>query len=790
MGSRMAQNSNGSQTAEIKRAMSNAKILREEGPTSRQQTNSFVAWQRMADIMGQPFDVSNIPLSKLYQMRRDPMIAFALMFIRVPLVRAPWYIQCEDPKIAAFVDGALRRVYGRYVAQYTNSLEFGFQAIVKRFELANPDWTYVDKETGQQMRAWDDDDVKAVIWRPFTALPPETVFPCWTDDGDFDGIDYSLANSGLYGTADKFDPRKESYNKDIDVDHALWVTNEKDSVFGSLWGYPRIGYAYRYWWSYWYTWALSDRHYEKDADPATIVRYPQDRVVDDDTGDIINTREIALQIGEDIRSGSTVAMPSDAVQDIDGKNTGKYQWEISNITTGGNFGAFDDRFKYLDIMKLRSCMVPEQAFVEGSGSSSSRNVAAELGDSFNESQAVLMEQIDEHINCYLIPQLIQHNFPEFTGMCTKVTRGFSRADVALSKQLVQLIGQQDPDKLQVDVKEILDQAGVPTLSAQHIMAAQRRTEDMLKDVMPDPIDTPGSNADVDENGQYVAARPSIQLSSSEDEDLDSSKGEWHHPQARDRRFDDPAIREIGDNMFSTWRDAYADVYDSFAKLLRDRGGELQLADDDDEGDGSFASVIKAWIGTRFLKRAVEGSDKDLNKIMQLGSSTELAKVGITKPKFDADRPDAKKWLAERSGELLTNVSDTTKKEVRTWLGENAGKGLSPAQLADKFSEDFAEYPSFKAARVVRTELRDAYNAGTLMGAEAEGILHAIASDASGGRNVNTDQHCIDRNGRMFAIVDAMMETDHPNGTLSWALVPAGAELSEKPGLFKRALRRR
>lgn len=763
----------------IKKARQKAALAIDKSPTSRQQTGSFVAWQQLADVLGQPFDVTNIPLSKLYQMRRDPMIAFSLMYCKVPLVRAPWYIQCSDSQVAAFIDNALRSIYGSLIFQYTNSFDFGYQAIVKRFDLETPDWDYIDKDTNELKKVWDSDKVPALIWKSFVGLAPEQVNPAWSDNGDFIGIQYDNANA-----LNIFPLTKNDSSKMIDLDHALWVTNDKDSVFGSLWGYPRIGHAYRYWWSYWYTWALSDRHYEKDADPPTVVRYPHERVLDDETGEETDTRAIALQIGEDLRSGSTVAMPSDAVQDYDGKSTGKYEWDITHVNTGGNFSAFIDRFQYLDVMKMRSVMVPENALVEGSGGTSSRNVADAMGDIFFESQAVTMSEIDDHINRYMIPQLVERNFPEFNGICKKVTRGFSQSDDALAKQIVQLVGQQDPDKLQVNVREILEQAGVPLLSIKQIEAKQRQIAEDQGKAKPLDVDPSNGNAGV-VDGKYVADREKISLSLAEDDTLDADKSEWHHAQATDKRFEDKDIKKSGDDLLGIWKESYQDTYDSFTKLLNDRGKELSLAENDDEEDSKsiankIESIMKAWAGISFLKRAVDRSKDVQKQVMNYASKKELTKAEIKDVEWDADRKEAEEWIDQRGADLLQNVSDTAKEEVRNWLTNNINSGKSPAELSVQFAKDFENYPSWKAARVVRTETRDAYNAATLLSGKAQGLSHAIASDASGGRNINTDEHCIDRNGKKFTIDKALKERDHPNGTLGWILVPSDVELSDKP----------
>jgi hypothetical protein len=90
------------------------------------------------------FDVTKIPLDKLHQMRRDPIIAFALFFIKAQLMKARWVIECEDAQVAAFVDGALREIYASLVTQYLLKLDYGWSAVVKRFTLSKPDWTYID----------------------------------------------------------------------------------------------------------------------------------------------------------------------------------------------------------------------------------------------------------------------------------------------------------------------------------------------------------------------------------------------------------------------------------------------------------------------------------------------------------------------------------------------------------------------------------------------------------------------------------------------------------------------
>src|SRR5688572_25689199 len=86
-----------------------ARLVNDRKPSTAMSSTSWVNWGAEQDFLGQPWDSTRIPLTKLEQMRRDPILAFGLMFVKVPLIRAPWYIKSADPRVAAAVDASLRR---------------------------------------------------------------------------------------------------------------------------------------------------------------------------------------------------------------------------------------------------------------------------------------------------------------------------------------------------------------------------------------------------------------------------------------------------------------------------------------------------------------------------------------------------------------------------------------------------------------------------------------------------------------------------------------------------------
>lgn len=753
-----------------------SRLVTESGPSTQTMTGRWVDWGNAEDILGQPFDNTRLPFTKLYQMRRDPMIAFGLLFAKLPLVRAPWYIKCSDARIAAFVDNALRAIYGRFIFQYCNCLDFGFAPMEKRFETIKPTWKY--EKGGQMLDVWDS-KVEALVWKNFTALKPDICEPWWNDDGEFDGIIFRVPNESTVdfskGNLGRDKDRKQFTRPDIPLERALWATNEKDSVFGSLWGFPRVSYAYRYWWSYWYRWALADRHFEKDSDPPAIVYFPSTGDIDED-GNEIDNQTVALEIGENARSGSTIALPSETITGFDDKPTNMRRWGIEFLEGGGNFAAFENTFAYLDVAKLRSVMVPEQAFLEGQGGTSSRNVAETLSNVFFASQAVLMEEIDYHINRYLIPQLVQANFGNSAPTAEKITRGFASQDLDLAKAIVQLFGQADPTTLEVDMREILTQMGIPLLTPGQV---EKEKNKALKEAQrAQPPQTPSFNgfAGVNQWGMYEQPNERIVIDTPGPETIELA--EWMPPTPH---FEEPEIKSLAQTFRDEWVQIFDGMYDAYATAI-EHVDEITLSEDEmlllarseDEAIAYANKFLDTWVMTDAERekqtRRVAGW---VRSIMDAAGKREVARLRINDAKWDVESPKVVEWSRQHAGELVTTAGETTKRELRRFItAKLAEPGWDWKQIAGEIREKFPrKWPGWKADRVARTETMLAYNTASLLAYEQNGVTHVRAHDAA--IPERSDQDCIDRDGKIFTLTEAWNEQrkEHPNGTLSWSPLP-------------------
>jgi hypothetical protein len=753
---------------------------REVAPSSRIQSG-VANWRLAVDQLGSPFEVDRIAVSQLRRMRRDPMLGFGLSFIKMPHVRAKWFINARSSKgtnaqIAAHLDHDLRIIYPSLVLQFLTAMDFGFQALAKRFELRIPAGTYIETnpDTGEQEEKpiWSEGGVDPIGWKPFIPLRPEGVEPIWNSQGEFDGIEYDPASpampAGAGAVAQGGGGNNAGTTYKIDLAHSLWFTPSKDENFGSIFGYPRLGYAFRYWWSYWFRWSIADRAFERKADPSVIVYHPPGEFVDETTGTRMDYSEYALLMGERMRSGGVLALPSETYEDANGRGTIR-QWEIDFTKDATNFDPFDKSFEYLDVQKLRSLFIPEQAFLEGKGGTSSRNVAAELGNSFIESQAVLNQQIVEHINRYTIPQWLAVNYPDFvateSGVAEIVMQGFADEDVSFQEQIIQLIGQQESGMKEVlkivDLKRLLETRGTPiadfpTQKRMENQIAQEAAAQGVGNVTPIPGQQVGT-APTSTGFSYIAPRDLIYLSDNGTDFIESLPDTNH--------YSDTAIKGFSRRLWNVYRDLYVDEYKTVIASIENSADGIQLAEGASGSDLANEIVNVAPISDKWPD-TLKLTGNLLDKIMRRAGRNELKRANLKAVLPEAEFSD---WINSRFLSYASKIAETTRVEVRDFIANALEDGITDrAVLASMAREHFTSFPDWKADRLVRTEVREAYNSATLSVADAAGVQQVQAID---GQLPTSDEESKKRDGQIYTLSEAAHLEEHPNGTLGFRILP-------------------
>lgn len=824
-------------------------LSREQAPTVAEQTPDSSAWTAMRDVLGPPFDDERVTLKQMRMLRKDPMIAFGLHYRKVPMVSGEWHIEARDkrgpnPQVAGFVDAALRMIYARLIFQRTLAYDFGFASIVKRFIQQDPLGVYEDDtdldEAGlpKIKPVWNEGSILPKIWKAPVVLRPERVTPVFDDKtGEFSGMEYDVppAQRGKSTGFNSRSKKKNQSQREVDVYHSYWGTHRKDDELGSIYGYPLTGFARYYWWAYWFLYHMSNRAYERIAIPPILAYHPPgSTIVDTASGATRPNWEIALEMAERLRSNAVAAVPSTMAETgMDSTSNSQREWDFKFMETPTEaLSVFDSRFNYLNIMKLRAVWVPEMAVMGNEQGNSGGNIAETMFDVFTESLALDMAEIDDEINRYWIPQILIINFPEFVnngGIARKVSHGFRDEDIEFYKQVVQLLGQKNPEDLdRIDLVEIFKRMNTPLKSAA-ALAAEREWIATQPSVAPAVTPEPGqigvvANPNVNtgftnggsvpnaDNGSVVAGfsdQPvmvytrgseimgfSDQVELADMEDFLSSLPTSKH-------YEDKTIRTLAVQLRRIWLAHYRRLYPEFAKHIAGIK-EFEFSDDDsnefifsDEGmfelaDNSKSNgakrkiprlvaliskrtaeraakkLVESWsVKSSVMKDLEDRTSKLMRKMVERAGKLE-AKNANLKIDWDDDAIDA--FLKEQTGRLIKFTNETTKEQLRTLLANNIREGKSPKEIGDVIVSHFEQMPFSRADRIARSETRDAVNAATLLTGEAAGIKYAQAKDAQLGP---TDALCEKRDGKLYTIKEAWkeMRKTHPNDTLEFNLIP-------------------
>jgi hypothetical protein len=750
-------------------------LTRDQAPSARTRTEYFDP-SIFVNRHGRPYSSLRLPISTLVEMRTDAILRFAQLTALVSIFSAKWRIECGNARKAAFIDQALRRVIGRLIIQFFESWNFGWQACVKEFGLMVPSWEFIDRDAEggpKSAPVWDGGpEVPALVWEPFVPLRPHAVAPVWTQAGAFNGI--ALAKSGVSGayafpttpitSSDVIDVPadiaaffndQDSDRVKVDVDHSLWVVNERDSQWGSIWGYPRLGYAYKYWWSAEMTLGILNRSVERKGDPTIVVTYPQgaSRV---GTQEIPN-QTIAFDIGNKARSGSVLVVPSEVWGEDTGTSNQASKWSVTYLKAEENFDQLTRVLDYFDTMKFRSMLVSELALAEGSGGTSSRNVAATTGERTAEAQIFAQNEWDEIINRYMIPQLADANFPELKDEpARKVTQAFGQDEAALAADLLRSFANADPTKLPMDLPALLKRFQIDSLEGDQLANFEQKLIDQAENSTPPPAPAqPNGAAGTTDTGFYYNAPERIEL---EDALLASLPKTKHYADrtvlAQTRR-----VRKL-------WFDLLSAQYEDFASHV----ATLDLAESKAE------KIVGAWRYTaKRYEQTVKGLSTAMSAIFARAGALELSSSKLDPAKFDPTEQTLSSWVTANVAAMVRGVEETTRKQIATFLSRALGEGRGAEEIAAGMREHFADFPSWRADLIAREETKHFYNAATLFAAEAAGTDQVQALDAQAGP---TDPDCERRNGRLFSVQEAWRESarEHVRGTLGWRILPPNVQL--------------
>ena len=411
------------------------------------------------------FNPRAIGMNERLMMRLDPDVAFGLAIVRSPIINRQWSVDGE-PKIAAFVDKALRPKYRSLALGASNALAFGHQVVEK---------------------VWTSGPMKVEQTNPKTRETGSTNYPnAWTFER-FKAIDprsfnYLVEDDKVAGVA-QFQVEGKKLAKEIRVgmERILHWAFHSEYNFGSPYGWALIDQAYGPWYDKTATNLLCNRYFETSADPPIKTRGL--RTIRQGGKDYDGARFLLEQIAA-LRSGGGIYLPSDFI-----KGTDKWAWDVEFMQKDQRGQMMDGRLLACSIQIMRALWITDKAATAGDGTGA-RAPGTEAGGRRDETLESIVTEWLEVVNEQIVKPIVLYNFGEQAardaGVCIRMAGLTATKKEVYKDVLAQLIAAEQalaagetPRFIDlVDMAAIAEELGIP-------LRPMKEVQELLKNRLAD-----------------------------------------------------------------------------------------------------------------------------------------------------------------------------------------------------------------------------------------------------------------------------------------------------------------
>lgn len=372
------------------------------------------------------YNPDDISIDTYNKLRMNAQVAAGLKVIKLPIIGQQWTTVCDDKDIAEFVDQVLRPLWYNLLTSILTAVDYGFSAheIVYDVKDLNLSRKYEQKPFFNK---------RAVVWKKFKSLYPDTVTIKLDEKENFDGIIQKWVGRDII----------------IPVEKSFIFTHDKGDSFGNLFGVSRLKPAYDVW--YWWISLVQFmmRYFERKGTPPVIVKFPLGQ-----TKDGTDHADIALDIGKALIGESVVAIPSTTYENTPPK------WDLNYLLDDKRGEMFLSALTFFENKILRGMFVPERTITQDSSSKAgSYSLSQTHADMFLLGEEALLVDIENQVNKYIVRRLVEYNFGSKAPQCyIKIERITDARKGFLKDVFMQMVktGTAIPA-----AREIADVVGVP-----------------------------------------------------------------------------------------------------------------------------------------------------------------------------------------------------------------------------------------------------------------------------------------------------------------------------------------
>lgn len=378
---------------------------------------------------------SQINAVTIEKMRRHHQVSSCLLVQSLPLVRAEWAIECEDDRARE----ALTAAYASIAFDVHRSMA---RALWAGYSPNTLTWNYRG-------------DLGGIYPVEVRDLAPDTCEPLVDDLGTLDGFRQRIAAS---------EP------EDFDPIYTLWITEGMESR--NYYGRSLLTAALDPWADAAAIRAFHARYLERFGEPVVLCRAPAGKSIANqeaieaavNTGQtppapiLVDNMATALDVGQNLRHHSVVALPSSLLFGADGKPTG-YAWQLEYLEAKGGGGSdFLEALRECDRRIARGMFVPD-LLSQQDGNTGSYALGQTHKSVWTETVEGRLDDYSRQITAQLLTPARLLNFGAGSADARLVFRPLTNEE--LDREWALVVELVKGNRLPVDGRELAEKYGLP-----------------------------------------------------------------------------------------------------------------------------------------------------------------------------------------------------------------------------------------------------------------------------------------------------------------------------------------
>lgn len=373
------------------------------------------------------FDLSKLTIADYRVMRDHYQVNASLAVLSFMQHQSDWHIECEDKKIADYVEENLRDIWTTLNRSMSTANWAGYSPNALNWE--------------------NDVNARSLKLDKIKDLVPEECVVNWKEVEGWAPPGKVKPKFKIYDGIKQF-----SMGWPIPVENSFWYSLLMEN--GDYYGRKLLRPAFTSWFFSILVHLFANRYYERFGEPTPVGRAPFDEDIETDDG-AVRGNAYMLGVLEQLRSRSVVVLPNDRTQDT---NTGRlsFDYDISYLESqmrGADFERYLTRLDeeisiglFTPILLLRTADVGSYNLGVGH-----MQMYLWMLNAMNDDRAL-------YINKYIIRPMVNFNFSKSAPDAKIVFRKMGNANTDLMVAMIStLMGK---DKIKPDIRELGQMAGM------------------------------------------------------------------------------------------------------------------------------------------------------------------------------------------------------------------------------------------------------------------------------------------------------------------------------------------